>query len=191
MKTYFVGYIAALVALAILDGLWLGLLSREFYKARLGQLLLEQLNWYAAILFYLIHALGIVVFAVPLAGSWAAAVFYGGLFGWTFGEPSMPARYSMIENDKGGLWDTSAMGGTSWAIFYVQVDNVQAALDRAQELGATVAVPLVDNGQIVIGKVMKVNATFDHRFIDGLHAAIMSKVLREHMDRPYEFFDKI
>jgi uncharacterized membrane protein len=82
MKTYFVGYIAALVALAILDGLWLGLLSREFYKARLGQLLLEQLNWYAAILFYLIHALGIVVFAVPLAGSWAAAVFYGGLFGF-------------------------------------------------------------------------------------------------------------
>ena len=78
----------------------------------------------------------------------AARAFYGGLFGWTFGEPSMPARYSMVENDKGGLWDTSAMGGTSWAIFYVQVDNVQAALDRAQELGATVAVPLVDNGQI-------------------------------------------
>jgi uncharacterized membrane protein len=82
MKTYFVGYIAALVTLAILDALWLGLASREFYKARLGQLLLEQPNWYAAILFYLIHALGIVVFAVPLAGSWAGAVFYGGLFGF-------------------------------------------------------------------------------------------------------------
>ena len=54
----------------------------------------------------------------------------------------------MIQDDKGGLWDTSAMGGTSWAIFYVQVDDVQAALDRARELGATVAVPLVDNGQI-------------------------------------------
>ena len=66
----------------------------------------------------------------------------------------MPARYSMIENDKGGLWDTSAMGGTSWAIFYVQVDNVQAALDRAQELGATVAVPLVDNGQIEFGHLV-------------------------------------
>lgn len=55
----------------------------------------------------------------------ASRAFYGGLFGWTFGEPSMPARYSMIENDKGGLWDTSAMGGTSRAIFYVQVDNVR------------------------------------------------------------------
>jgi uncharacterized membrane protein len=82
MKTYFVGYLAALVALAILDALWLGLASREFYKARLGQLLLEQPNWYAAILFYLIHALGIVVFAVPLAGSLVSAALYGALFGF-------------------------------------------------------------------------------------------------------------
>ena len=81
MKTYFIGYVAALVTLAILDALWLGVASREFYKARLGQLLLEQPNWYAAILFYLIHALGIVVFAVPLAESWASAMFYGALFG--------------------------------------------------------------------------------------------------------------
>jgi uncharacterized membrane protein len=82
MKTYVVGYLAALVALAILDALWLGLASREFYKARLGQLLLERPNWYAAILFYLIHVLGIVVFAVPLAGSLLAAVGYGALFGF-------------------------------------------------------------------------------------------------------------
>ena len=82
MKTYFIGYVAALVTLAILDALWLGVASREFYKARLGQLLLEQPNWYAAILFYLIHALGIVVFAVPLAESWASAMFYGALFGF-------------------------------------------------------------------------------------------------------------
>ena len=82
MKTYVVGYLAALVALAILDALWLGLASREFYKARLGQLLLERPNWYAAILFYLIHALGIVVFAVPLAGSLVSAAVYGALFGF-------------------------------------------------------------------------------------------------------------
>ena len=82
MKAYFVGYIAALAALALLDALWLGLLGREFYKARLGPMLLEQPNWYAAILFYLIHALGIVVFAVPLAGSWISAALTGALFGF-------------------------------------------------------------------------------------------------------------
>lgn len=55
-------------------------------------------------------------------------------------------------------------------------------------LGAVRDVPVVEDGKIVPGKVMKVNATFDHRFIDGLHAAVMSKVLREHMDKPYEHF---
>jgi uncharacterized membrane protein len=76
-KTYLVGYLATLVTLAILDAAWLGVVSREFYKARLGQLLLEQPRWYAAILFYLIHALAIVVFAVPLAASWVSAALFG------------------------------------------------------------------------------------------------------------------
>lgn len=84
MRPLLASYIAALVALAILDGLWLGVVSREFYKARLGQLLLDRPIWWAAILFYLIHAAGIAVFAVPpavAAGTWTAAVLYGALFG--------------------------------------------------------------------------------------------------------------
>jgi len=80
---YVAAYIAALLALAILDGLWLGVIAREFYKARIGQLLLEQPNWPVAALFYLIHAAGIVLFPVTLAsGSWAAALLYGALFGF-------------------------------------------------------------------------------------------------------------
>jgi pyruvate/2-oxoglutarate dehydrogenase complex dihydrolipoamide acyltransferase (E2) component len=58
-------------------------------------------------------------------------------------------------------------------------------------VGAVKEEPIVENGQIVIGKVMRVNATFDHRFIDGFHAAIMSKILREHFENPYEHFDKL
>ncbi len=84
MKSLLLGYLAALVTLAILDALWLGVVSREFYKARLGQLLLDQPLWWAAILFYLIHAAGVAVFAVPpavAAGTWTAAALYGALFG--------------------------------------------------------------------------------------------------------------
>jgi uncharacterized membrane protein len=80
-----VGYGAALLALAILDALWLGVVSREFYKARLGQLLLEQPVWSIAILFYLIHAAGMMVFPVPMAlngGTWMTAALYGALFGF-------------------------------------------------------------------------------------------------------------
>ena len=79
------GYLAALLALAILDALWLGLISRDFYKARLGQLLLEQPVWSIAILFYLVHAAGMMVFPVPMAlngGTWQTAALYGALFGF-------------------------------------------------------------------------------------------------------------
>lgn len=77
----------------------------------------------------------------------ATKAFYGGLFGWNVGEPS-PIGYRMVESDKGGLWDTSSVGGQNWAIFYVHVDDVPTAIERATSLGATVAVPLVDNGRI-------------------------------------------
>ncbi|MDQ6669459.1 MAG: VOC family protein [Chloroflexota bacterium] len=78
----------------------------------------------------------------------ASKAFYGALFAWNFGEPAMPARYSMVNENRGGLWDTSEMGAGNWAIFYVQVEDVRAAIDRAQQLGATVVVPLIDNGAI-------------------------------------------
>ena len=78
----------------------------------------------------------------------ASRAFYGALFSWNFGEPSMPARYSMVNENQGGLWDTSEMGAGNWAIFYVQVEDVHAAIGRAQQLGATVLVPLIDNGAI-------------------------------------------
>ena len=77
----------------------------------------------------------------------ASKAFYSGMFGWQIGAPS-EARYSTVDGDAGGLWDTTALGGASWAIFYVHVDDVPAAITRAEELGATVALPLVDNGTI-------------------------------------------
>lgn len=80
-----VGYLAALAALAVVDGLWLGFISRDFYRSRLGHLLLDQPVWSIAILFYFVHAAGISVFPVPMAlnaGSWASAVLYGALFGF-------------------------------------------------------------------------------------------------------------
>jgi pyruvate/2-oxoglutarate dehydrogenase complex dihydrolipoamide acyltransferase (E2) component len=57
--------------------------------------------------------------------------------------------------------------------------------------GAIKDVPVVEEGKIVAGKVMRVNATFDHRFIDGFHASVMSRVLRQWIEHPYEHFDKI
>lgn len=82
MNGWFVGYLAGLGTLAVLDALWLGLLGRNFYKARLGQLLLDRPNWTVAILFYLLHSVGIVVFPAALATSWIESALYGALFGF-------------------------------------------------------------------------------------------------------------
>ncbi|MET3920879.1 VOC family protein [Arthrobacter sp. UYEF20] len=77
----------------------------------------------------------------------AARTFYGSLFDWSFGEPS-PAGYRTVNGGNGGLWDTTSLGGNAWAIFYVQVDDVKAAIGRAESLGASVIIPFVDNGAI-------------------------------------------
>ncbi len=73
--------------------------------------------------------------------------FYGDLFGWAFGSSS-PANYQMINQSEGGLWDTSAIGGARYAIFYVQVDDVAETVRRAEELGASVLVPVTSNPAI-------------------------------------------
>jgi uncharacterized membrane protein len=44
--------------------LWLGLVARTFYRKYLGFLMAPSPNWLAAIIFYLLFVVGIVVFAV-------------------------------------------------------------------------------------------------------------------------------
>lgn len=58
-------------------------------------------------------------------------------------------------------------------------------------IGAVKDQPVVDNGELRPGKIMRVNATFDHRLIDGFHAAVMSKVLKEWIEHPFDHFDRI
>jgi pyruvate/2-oxoglutarate dehydrogenase complex dihydrolipoamide acyltransferase (E2) component len=49
----------------------------------------------------------------------------------------------------------------------------------------------VDNGQVIGEKAMSVNATLDHRVIDGFHASMIAKVLREWMENPDAHFDRL
>jgi uncharacterized membrane protein len=82
LKTWLAAYATALASLLLLDGLWLGVIARAFYKARIGELLLDRPSFGIAALFYLIHAAGIVVFAIPQATAWTSALLYGALFGF-------------------------------------------------------------------------------------------------------------
>jgi pyruvate/2-oxoglutarate dehydrogenase complex dihydrolipoamide acyltransferase (E2) component len=50
---------------------------------------------------------------------------------------------------------------------------------------------VVEDGQVVPGRVMRVNATFDHRFIDGYHAMVLSRTLRRVLENPFEELDPL
>jgi pyruvate/2-oxoglutarate dehydrogenase complex dihydrolipoamide acyltransferase (E2) component len=51
-------------------------------------------------------------------------------------------------------------------------------------IGAVQDEPVVEDGKIVVGKILRCFATFDHRVLDGVHAAKMSKTLRRIFDDP-------
>ena len=84
MLYYLKLYLATLVAFFAIDMVWLGLVARSFYRRHLGFLLAPNPNWLAAIIFYLLFILGILLFVVlpGLKGnSLRTTLLYAALFG--------------------------------------------------------------------------------------------------------------
>lgn len=85
MTKYLIAYGATMLVFFAIDFVWLGVVAKDFYRERLGALMLEQVNLPVAAVFYLIYIVGIVVFAISPAlqgGSWKTALMLGGLFGF-------------------------------------------------------------------------------------------------------------
>lgn len=79
-----VSYFIALISFFALDMVWLGLISKNYYKQKLGFILSDNPNWAAAIVFYLIFIGGILFFAVNPSlkeTRWQTAVLNGALLG--------------------------------------------------------------------------------------------------------------
>jgi uncharacterized membrane protein len=84
MKVLFVYLLTVPVFFAI-DMLWLGLVAKGFYRAQLGALLRPEVNWAAALVFYLLYIMGILIFATLPAldkGAIRHALVMGALFGF-------------------------------------------------------------------------------------------------------------
>lgn len=102
-------------------------------------------------------------------------------------------------------WDLTALGVPNDPFGSVMITNIGSlGLPNALiplvaytgvpimlSVGAITDRPVVDQGRVVPAKVMTVNATFDHRFIDGVHAAAMSRVLCDWLEHPFERFDPV
>ena len=71
--------------------------------------------------------------------------FYGELFGWSI-DANNPMKYGVVAPSEGGIGGgvAASMDGTSMVTFYVQVDDLQAALDKAESLGGKTVMPPMD-----------------------------------------------
>jgi len=82
---YLVCYAATLLTLLVVDGVWLGVIAKDFYRTNLGHLMAENVNFLAAGLFYVVYPLGVVYFAGSAgleSGAWLDATLCGALFGF-------------------------------------------------------------------------------------------------------------
>ena len=78
-------YLISLSIFLILDGLWLGLIAKTFYAKQIGFLFKTDINWIAALIFYLLFIVALILFVINPAiekGSLAHALLYGALFGF-------------------------------------------------------------------------------------------------------------
>ena len=62
MKRYALIYVATVIIMAPLDFLFLGVIAKGFFKSQVGDMLTQNPNLVAAVLFYLTYALGVLVF---------------------------------------------------------------------------------------------------------------------------------
>jgi uncharacterized membrane protein len=77
-------YAVALPVFFAIDMVWLGLIAKNFYRDQIGLLMKSDVNWVAALAFYLLCVVGLVLFVIaPAIGknAWTHALLFGALFG--------------------------------------------------------------------------------------------------------------
>ena len=124
IKMYFI----TLAVFFVIDLTWLGLIAKNLYSQQLGFIMKENVNWVAAITFYLIFIIGIVYFVVNPAiinDNWRYALFAGMLFGFvsysTYDLTNLatlkdwPLKITIIDL----IWGTSLGGLTSIISFFI------------------------------------------------------------------------
>ncbi len=77
-------YLIALPIFLAIDLVWLGVVAKNLYAQQLGYLMKTNVNWVAALLFYFLFIVGVVIFVLQPAvekNSLVMALSLGALFG--------------------------------------------------------------------------------------------------------------
>jgi uncharacterized membrane protein len=85
MSRYLAAYAALAFTMIAIDMLWLGVVARPLYTAGIGHLMAEKPLIPAALLFYLIYALGLLIFGVlpfDAAAGWTRPLLTAAAFGF-------------------------------------------------------------------------------------------------------------
>lgn len=78
-------FLTSTVIFFAIDMLWLGFVAKNFYREKLSFIFTGEVNWPAALIFYLIYIVGILYFAILPAlntGNWNLALLNGALLGF-------------------------------------------------------------------------------------------------------------
>ncbi len=131
MTKYFATYASTLVVMVALDLLWIGVIAKPLYQQGIGHLMAERPNIGVAVLFYVIYAVGVVVFAVapdsPASG-WGRTLVMGVLFGFFAYAAYDLTNLATLKNWPLGL----SLMDMAWGSFVTAVSAAagKAALDR-------------------------------------------------------------
>jgi len=85
MMKYLAAYGAAVLALIVMDAVWIGFIASGFYSRNIGHLMAASPNIAAALLFYAVYPLGLLAFAIaPTRGQagWRGTAATGAAFGF-------------------------------------------------------------------------------------------------------------
>ncbi|MFA5235992.1 MAG: DUF2177 family protein [Bacilli bacterium] len=121
-------YALTLAVFLAIDLVWLLKIAPKFYKKHLGHLMADKPNGPAALIFYLLFMVGLVIFAIYPSydgGAWWQALLYGALFGLftyaTYDLTNMatlkgwPVKVTIIDL----IWGTSISAATSLIVFFL------------------------------------------------------------------------
>ena len=98
---YCIIYAASLLVFLVVDFIWLGWVAQSFYNRQLGELLSQRVNWPAAIAFYVIYIVGLMIFCVAPALSRISlvnAMVLGALYGFFTYATYELTNYALIRN---------------------------------------------------------------------------------------------
>jgi uncharacterized membrane protein len=83
--TYIKNFFITFIVFMTIDLIWLGVVARKLYNKYLGYIMAKNINWIAAIIFYIIFVVGLLIFVIqPAIGkeSIQHIIYYGMAYGF-------------------------------------------------------------------------------------------------------------